>query len=84
MASWWHPQQQSQQQQTQPITGEPYDYSSVTTGQPKVPAQFFYDSHMIMVDGGNNDEYLIHASNHPHVNDGNAVDHHHRRHWYNG
>lgn len=79
MASWWHPQQQQQQQQI----GEPFDYPSPSS-QPIVPSQFFYDSHMIMVEGGNNDEYLMHAANNGNINDSTSIDYHHRRNWFNG
>ncbi len=73
MASWWqHPQQQQQQ------TGEPFDYPHPP--QSMVPSQCFYDPHMIMVEGGNNDEYIMHTTN----NDTTSIDYHHRRNWFNG
>lgn len=77
MASWWHPQQQQQQQQS----GEPFDYPHPQT---MVPSQFFYDSHMIMVEGGNNDEYIMHTTNNGNTNDSTPIDYHHRRNWFNG
>jgi hypothetical protein len=78
MASWWHPQQQQQQQQT----CEPFDYPPPS--QTMVPSQFFYDSHMIMVEGGSNEEYLMHTANNGNINDSASVDYHHRRSWLNG
>ena len=77
MASWWHPQQHPQQQQA----GEPFDYPAP---QPMLPSQFFYDSHMIMVEGGNTDEYVMHPANNGNPNDSNSLDYHHRRNWFNG
>ncbi|CAF1387639.1 unnamed protein product [Adineta steineri] len=79
MASWWHPQQQQQQQQT----GEPFDYPHPPQSMAASP-QCFYDSHMIMVEGGNNEEYM-HTTNNGNINDSTSIDyHHHRRNWFNG
>ncbi|CAF3657452.1 unnamed protein product [Adineta steineri] len=80
MASWWHPQQQQQQQQT----GEPFDYPHPPQSMAASP-QCFYDSHMIMVEGGNNEEYIMHTTNNGNINDSTSIDyHHHRRNWFNG
>ena len=76
MASWWHPQQHSQQE-----SGEPYEYPP---GQPMVASQFFYDPRVIMVEGGNTDEYIMHTASNENVNDAVSTEYHQRRNWYNG
>jgi len=49
-----------------------------------VPSQCFYDPHMIMVEGANNDEYIMHPTNNGNMNDTTSIDYHHRRNWFNG
>jgi hypothetical protein len=39
---------------------------------------------MIMVEGGNNDEYIMHTTNNGNMNDTTSIDYHHRRNWFNG
>ena len=80
MASWWHPQQQ--QQQVHHSTNEPFDYPPAPQSMP--PPHPFYDTHMIMIEGNNNDEYLIHSTNNGNLNDSTSMEYHHRRNWYNG
>ncbi|CAF1087046.1 unnamed protein product [Adineta ricciae] len=80
MASWWHPQQQ--QQQVHHSTNEPFDYPHAPQSMP--PPHPFYDTHMIMIEGNNNDEYLMHSTNNGNLNDSTSMEYHHRRNWYNG
>jgi hypothetical protein len=78
MASWWHSQQHQQQQST----GEQFDYPHPP--QPMIPPPFFYEPHMIMVEGSNHDEYVMHSANNGNTNDSSPIDYHHRRNWFNG
>ena len=80
MASWWHLQQQQQQ------IGEPFDYSLPPPhpSQTLISSQVFYDSHMIMIDSGQNDDYVMNTPNNGNINDSTSIDYHHRRNWFNG
>lgn len=79
MASWWHPQQH-------PQLGEQFDYSShpPPSSQSMVASQFFYDPHMIMVEGGNNEDYIMHTNNNGNIHESTSIDYPHRRNWFNG
>lgn len=80
MTTWWSHHQQQQQHSSI----EPYDYSSITPGQPIGANQSFYGTTSMIADTGANDEYIIHPTAHGNMNDAMSNDFHHRRNWLNG
>lgn len=71
MASWWPPQHLQQQ------STESFDYPHPS--QDMSAAACFYDSHAIMIEGGNNVDYIMHPNSNGNLNEFATVDYHHRR-----